>query len=142
MLSSLVFVAPANSKAIDLQSILQQNHKAIEKASRKTVAPVLKELSQSGLENVQVFLENWRQKNIWMRKTDGLFFYVQNPKANPIELIDLSTNAVVSSSPKGDLKRLKPNSGVRSVIAATLVRFQLTDANPQKRQAALDAISR
>ncbi|MFK7903033.1 MAG: urea ABC transporter permease subunit UrtB, partial [Nitratireductor sp.] len=46
------------------------------------------------------------------------------------------------SSPKGDLKRLKPNSGVRSVIAATLVRFQLTDANPQKRQAALDAISR
>jgi len=40
------------------------------------------------------------------------------------------------------MKQLKPNSGVRGVIATALVQFQLSDRDPQRRREALSAIER
>ena len=133
---------PVYAQPADLQSVLQENRPAIERASRKTLQPVLVALIESGVEGVQPFLENWRQKNVWQRRSDGLVFLVKNVKATPVELLDLVTGLKVGEAEKVELKNLKPNSGVRSIIASALVRFQLVDPDPVKRQRALDAISR
>ena len=138
----LGLVIPALAQTSDLQTILRANQKAVERASRKTVAPVLTALVESELDAVPGFLKNWRQKNVWLRKEDGHFFYVEDAKADPIRLIDISTGQVAGEAQKADLKNLKPNSGVRSMIAAALVRFQLTDDVPAQRIAALEAIER
>ncbi len=42
----------------------------------------------------------------------------------------------------GELSEIRPNGGVRREIAAALVRFQLSDPDPVRRGAALDAILR
>ena len=43
---------------------------------------------------------------------------------------------------KADATQLKPNSGIRAIIAAALVQFQLSDPDPAKKQDALTAIAR
>lgn len=135
-------IVPATSQTVDLQSLLQDNQKPVERASRKTIDPVLAVLIDSKLPTVPEFLERWQNKEVWVRKTDGLFFYVKDPKSDPISLIDISSGTEVGEAGKQDLKNLKPNSGVRSVIAATLVRFQLVDEDPTRRITALEAIER
>lgn len=126
----------------DLQNILNQNSKAVERASRKTLAPVLQILIDSKLKQVPEFLENWRGKKVWMRKSDRNFFYVKDKKPNPKTLIDISTGESIGFEPNKNLKLLKPNSGVRSIIASTLVQFQLIDNDPKRRISALTAIER
>lgn len=126
----------------DLQFVLNQNSKAVERASRKTIAPVLKSLIDSKLKEVPTFLEKWRGKNVWLRKSDRKFFYVENKKSNPKILIDISSGENVGSEPNKKLKQLKPNSGVRSIIASILVQFQLIDEDPDRRLTALKAIER
>jgi len=130
-----------SAQELNLQTILQNNAAAVDKASRKTVDTVLQELVNSGLETVPVFLERWREKEVWQRKSDGLYFYVY-PVGDTYSLIDLSTEQIVSSATKKELKQLKPNSGVRSIIAAALVQFQLSDPNVNRRLDALNAIER
>lgn len=126
----------------DLQFILNQNSKAVERASRKTLTPILQSLIDSKLKEVPTFLEKWRGKKVWLRKSDRKFFYVESQKSNPKSLIDISSGDIVGSEPSKNLKQLKPNSGVRSVIASTLVQFQLIDDDPDRRIAALTAIER
>lgn len=142
VLSTFALQSQSLAQQSPLQSILQDNNAAVVKASRKTIDPVLNALTASGLENVQLLLENWRQKNLWQRKSDAVFFYVNNPKTKPIELIDIDTGKIAGTVNKKELKQLKPNSGVRSIIGATLVRFQLIDPDRAKRQLALTAIAR
>ena len=137
---SLLIAAPLT--AGPLQDVLQEHQSAVEKASRKTIDPVIAALLDSGLPEVQGFLENWREKNVWQRKDDKLFFYVETDDNKTYRLIDLDTGDVVAEADKGDLKQLKPNSGVRGVIATALVQFQLLDPDPQRRLEALEAIQR
>lgn len=137
-----VSVLSVSAQQNDLQSILNQNSKAVERASRKTLQPVLKSLIDSKLKEVPIFLEKWRAKKVWIRKSDKQFFYINNKNSTPIKLIDISSGEIVGLEPKNKLKQLKPNSGVRSIIASTLVQFQLIDIDKNRRLAALKAIER
>jgi urea transport system permease protein len=141
-LNTVFSQAQTASASPDLQNILQANKAGIERASRKTLDPILETLIQSKLDGVQTLLESWRQKKLWLNENDGKFYYVKSERDNPLQLVDISTEEIVGTADKSGVKQLKPNSGVRSVIAATLVRFQLIDADPVKRQRALNAISR
>ncbi len=125
-----------------LQDLLQDHHKAVEKASRKSIDTVLGALIDSGQPEVPVFLENWREKNVWMRKEDGLFFFAEDLGDKSYRLIDVDTGQDVATADKKALKQLKPNSGVRGVIATALVQFQLSDPDISRRNAALEAIER
>lgn len=125
-----------------LQDVLQTHQSAVEKASRKTVDPVIAALLDSGLPEVQGFLENWRERNVWQRKDDKLFFYVETDDKKTYRLIDLDSGDVVAEAAKNELKQLKPNSGVRGVIATALVQFQLLDPDPARRVEALEAVQR
>lgn len=126
----------------DLQTILQENQKAVERASRTTIDAVLDPLFESGSDKVPTLLDKWSNKQLWMRKADGLFFYVEDDKAEPIELIDVDSSGVAATAEKRELKQLRPNSGVRSIFASALVRFQLVDDNQTQRMRALTAIER
>lgn len=128
--------------ATDLQSVLQNHREAIERASRKTIDPVLAALVESKLESVPTFLEAWRDKNIWQRVQDGLFFLVRETEGGIYTLIDIESGAPAGTQDKNGLNQLKPNSGVRNAIASALVRFQLSYPDIAHRLDALISIER
>ena len=124
-----------------LQDILQDNSKAVEKASRKTIDGVVEALITSGLPEVRELLGRWQDKELYLRKDDGLFVYAER-EGDGYALTDISTGEALGSVGRRDVKQLKPNSGVRGVIASAMVRFQLMDPNPLIRSEGVRAIER
>jgi urea transport system permease protein len=124
-----------------LQALLQEHRDAIAKSSRKTIEPAISALQNSGLPAAQSVLEKWQEKELWLREADGLFVY-GTPDGDQLALTDIDTGANLGSAAKSDLTQLKPNSGIRSLIAAALVQFQLSDPDPARRRDALTAIAR
>ena len=125
-----------------IQTVLQENRADIERASRRTVQPILDQLIATGSGRAPLFMERWSGRTVHQRETDGLFFLVEDEDADPMRLIDIDTGAFVAEVPEDAMKRLRPNSGVRGVIAAALVRFQLSDPDPERRAAGLKAVER
>ena len=132
----------ANAQEVGLQPILQEHQEIIAKSSRKTIKPAIDAIATSGLPQAQVMLETWAAKNMWVRKSDGLFFAGQKGEGRSYELTDFDTGEIVGTFEKSELKQLKPNSGIRAMIGTALVQFQLTDPNRAKRLAALQSIQR
>ena len=132
----------ANAQETGLQPILQAHQDIIAKSSRKTIGPAIDAIAASELPQAQVMLETWAAKDMWMRKSDGLFFAGKKSEGRSYELIDFDTGEVVGTFEKSDLKQLKPNSGIRAMIGTALVTFQLTDPDRNKRLAALQSIQR
>lgn len=95
-------------------------------------------LADSGLSEVPEFLSLWAERQVYQRDADGLFVYVRD--GDPLELLDISTGAVIGTAGSRDITQLRPNGGVRRVIAGALVQFQLGADDPLDRAAALDAI--
>lgn len=127
--------------AQDLQSVLQTHQKVVAKPSRKSVGPVLEALVNSGLPEVPVFLEEWQDKALYVRKEDGVFFYISKG-AEGLTLIDISSGDTVATGVDAKaLKQIKPNGGVRKAIGAALVQFQLSDPDISRRTKAVDSIA-
>ena len=144
-LAGLAFVLScmiASAQTATLQPVLQEHGALIAKSSRKTIAPAIDAIATSGVPQAQVFLEQWAGKNIWMRKSDGVFFIGEKLDAKTYALTDIDGDAGFDGVSKSDLKQLKPNSGVRAMIQTALVQFQLSDPDPLKRQDALTSIAR
>ena len=125
-----------------IQDILQENRKLIIKSSRKTIEPAIEAIVTSGLPQAKKVLQTWQNKDLWLRKEDGLFFQAKKIDNKTYELIDLENNKVIDQDRKSNLKQIKPNSGIRALIANALVRFQLSDPDPNERITALKAIER
>ncbi|MGI9368739.1 MAG: urea ABC transporter permease subunit UrtB [Ruegeria sp.] len=132
----------ANAQEAGLQPILQAHQETINKSSRKTIKPAIDAIASSGLPQAQTMLETWASKNLWMRKSDGLFFAGSKSEERSYLLTDFDTGEVFGPFEKSDLKQFKPNSGVRAMIATALVQFQLNDTDRAKRLAALQSIQR
>ncbi|MFY0662870.1 MAG: urea ABC transporter permease subunit UrtB [Shimia sp.] len=141
-LAFLLSCLTATAQDAHIQPILQEYQAEIAKSSRKTIGPVIDAIANSGLPQAQHMLETWAAKNMWMRKSDGLFFVGEKADTKSYLLTDFDSGDVVGSYPKSDLKQLKPNSGVRAMIATALVQFQLMDPDAAKRQDALTSIQR
>ncbi|MDG1531570.1 MAG: urea ABC transporter permease subunit UrtB [Paracoccaceae bacterium] len=131
---------PAQDLAI--QDVLQQHRKLIEKSSRKTIEPAIVAITESGLNEAQQVLQKWQSKKMWQRKADDLFFHGIENKDKQVTLFQFGSDAEVGTFASRDLKQLKPNSGIRALIGAALVQFQLSDPDPKRRLAALLAIQR
>ncbi|TNC72180.1 urea ABC transporter permease subunit UrtB [Rubellimicrobium roseum] len=141
LLALLVALWAPAAGAQTLQDLLQQEPEAISDPSRRTVGEVLDRLVDSGLPEVPVFLERWQGKEVWQRKSDGLFFYAEEDGDGHV-LYDISTGEEAGRTGPRELSELKPNAGVRGVIGSALIEFQLSDPDPARRQAALDAIAK
>ena len=138
----ILLCLPMVVHAQDLQSLLQVHKDEIAKPKRKSVGPVLDALVTSGHPALPQFLQGWQEKEVYQRKGDGLFFYVQE-SGDTVTLLDIETREIISESVAEDaVKQIKPNGGVRKAIGEALVQFQLSDPDPARRADALDAISR
>ena len=125
-----------------LQALLQQQGDAVAKAKRKTFGPAIDALIESGLPEVQTVLERWQAKEMWYNKQSGLYVWAEEIDRDTIRIFDFAGGAEIGAVPDKEWKQLKPNSGVRGVIAAALVQFQLAAPEGATRSAALDAIER
>ncbi|MEO1746193.1 MAG: urea ABC transporter permease subunit UrtB [Pseudomonadota bacterium] len=131
----------SHAQSPSLGEILQENAKQVERPSRRTVGEFIETLFNSGAPGVQDFLAKWRDKQVWLRKEDGLLFYGPDARGD-IELTDIDSGQVVATAASRDLKQIKPNSGVRGVIGSALVQFQLSDPDIANRLAAVTSIER
>ena len=132
----------AQDAASPIQLVLQEHAELIAKSSRKTISPAIDALTGSGLPEAQAVLEMWRAKEMWRSKDTGLFVHAEEVGDGTIRIFDFAGGAEIGVFSSKKFKQIKPNSGVRGLIAGALVRFQLADPDPAARSAALDAIER
>ena len=125
-----------------IQDVLQENGEIIAKGSRRTIGPAIDAIAGSGLPMAQTVLERYQEKELWIRESDGRFFFVEEGEDDTYTLFDIVTGEPAGTAGKRELDQLKPNSGIRGMIGAALVRFQLTDPDPEVRREALDSIGR
>ncbi len=142
----MVICLPASVVAQDanapIQQLLQEHGEIIAKSSRKTIGPAIDALGDSDLSKAPEILEKWQAKELWFIKESGLFVYTEKVDGKTERMIDIATGEVIGEIAKRDLKQLKPNSGIRGMIGAALVKFQLRDPSRAMRLRALNAISR
>ncbi|OYU18818.1 MAG: urea ABC transporter permease subunit UrtB [Rhodobacteraceae bacterium PARR1] len=136
-LLSLAFPALAQQSVAD---ILAANRDQIEKPSRQTIGPVIDQLAASGDPAAAAVLTAWEAKQLGLRDSDGAFFIIE--KTDDGWLLTAPDGSAAGTAPKGDIKELKPNAGVRGLIATALVQFTLSDPDPAKRLAALESIAK
>ncbi|MDD8023295.1 MAG: urea ABC transporter permease subunit UrtB [Paracoccaceae bacterium] len=122
-----------------LAAVLAAHADQIAKPSRQTIGPVITAIGAAG-PGAPAFLEAWADKRVGQRK-DGAFFLIEKT-TDGYALTDPMTGGPSGTALKADITELKPNSGVRGLIASALVEFQLMDPDPAKRQAALDSLAR
>ncbi len=138
MFLCLTFAAPVTAESAF--EIVTANATLVEKPSRQTIGSVIDALAISGDPMAAQILTAWAEKQLGLRKADGQFFLIE-PTAEGWQLIDL-TGAKAGVAAEGDITQLKPNAGVRGLIASALVVFTLSDPDPVKRQDALSSIAR
>ncbi|WP_299284009.1 urea ABC transporter permease subunit UrtB [uncultured Tateyamaria sp.] len=139
----LMCAVPAVAQDADapIQQVMQAHAAEIAKASRRTIQPAIDALTDSGLPAAEIVLERWQAKEMWQDEATGLFVFAEEIDRDTIRIFDVSGPDIGEVSDEG-YKQLKPNSGVRGLIAAALVKFQLTNDSPAIRRVALDAIAR
>ncbi len=137
LLAGLCLAAPLWAETAS--DILSQNSALVEKSSRTSIGPVIDALAQSGDPAAAEILQAWTEKRLGLRKSDGAFFLL-TASAEGYTLHDL-TGAEAGAASKSEITELKPNAGVRGLIATALVQFTLSDPDPAKRAAALDSIA-
>ncbi|SHF53175.1 amino acid/amide ABC transporter membrane protein 1, HAAT family [Litoreibacter ascidiaceicola] len=142
VLAALLLTNAAPAQTNPVQDVLQSQRALIEKSSRRSIGPAIDAIVSSGLPQMQEVLEAWRAKDMWQRKSDGFFFAAKKNSDGTYALQSFDSGASVGDFAKSDLKQLKPNSGIRAMIATALVQFQLTDPDISKRSEALDSIAR
>ncbi|NBZ87833.1 urea ABC transporter permease subunit UrtB [Stagnihabitans tardus] len=139
ILAFLALLLACPVQADTVAQIVAAQSAAIEKPSRQTIGPVISSLAASGDPMAAQVLEAWGDKRLGQRKSDKAFFILA-PDSAGYALTDLS-GAAAGTAAKAEITELKPNAGVRGLIAAALVQFTLSDPDPVKRAAALNSIA-
>jgi len=140
--ATLLVGSPVLSQELgSVQTILQDNRELIEESSRRTIGPAIDALGGSGLERAPEFLAAWQARSVFQREADGLFFIGEEIDGTD-QAIDPDTGEAVEEITRDTFSQLRPNGGVRSMIGAALVQFQLSDPDPETRLEALAAIAR
>ncbi len=129
-----------NAAAETGAQIMAANAGLVEKASRQTIGPVISALGQSGDPQAARILSAWADKALGLRKADGQFFLLA-PDGADFALTGLD-GAPAGRAAASEISVLKPNAGVRGLIATALVQFTLTDPDPLRRAEALTSIAR
>ena len=140
LVTALLVALPGLALAQSAVDILDANRALVEKPTRAKIAPVISELAASGDPVAATVLAAWAEKGLGLRKADGTFFLIEKT-ADGWALRDL-TGAEAGVAASTDIVELRPNAGVRGLIATALVQFTLSDPDPAKRAAALVSIAR
>ena len=133
LLALLLLCLPLPALAQDLAGLLATHRAQIEKPSRTSIGPVIEALATA---NGAALLAAWADRRLGL--AGDRFVILEG---------DTARDAVNGAEVRGEaatrgIRALRPNSGVRALIASALVRFDLTDADPARRAAALDALAK
>ncbi len=139
---TLTVAAQAQDPDAPIQRLLQEHGQIIAKSSRKTIGPAIDALAASGLPEAQVVLERWQAKEMWFETDTRLFVFAEEIDRDTIRIFDVADGSEIGAVPDKAYKQLKPNSGIRGMIGAALVQFQLNAPDAVTRATALDAIER
>ncbi|WP_295071488.1 urea ABC transporter permease subunit UrtB [Tabrizicola sp.] len=139
VVAALCWLAPMPTLAQEAARIVQENRDQIVKPSRQTIGPVITALAASGDPMADDILSAWEAKRLVIRKSDEALFLAL-PEGDGFALTALD-GTPAGTAVKADLTELKPNAGVRGLIATALVQFTLSDPDPVKRQEALTSIA-
>jgi urea transport system permease protein len=140
LIAAALIALPGPGRAETVADLVAANQAQIEKPSRQTIGPVISALAASGDPMAAPVLQAWADKGLGVRKSDGAILLITKT-AEGWALKDL-TGADAGSAAKADISELKPNAGVRGLIATALVQFTLSDPDPARRAAALTSIAR
>ena len=124
-----------------IEALLLEYTDVIQKSSRRTIGPAIDALAQSGLPDAALVLDLWRDKQLYVRESDGRFFRATRDGDNYV-LSHIVTGAPMGEAGRREVDDIKPNSGIRAMISAALVAFQLADPDPAVRLNSLDAMLR
>uniref|UniRef100_UPI003B51BA9A urea ABC transporter permease subunit UrtB n=1 Tax=Roseovarius indicus TaxID=540747 RepID=UPI003B51BA9A len=140
----ICFAMPAGAQDAEapIQQVLQEHADIIAKSSRRTIGPAIDALANSGLSEARLVLAKWQNKEMWQNEETGLFVFAEEIDRDTLRIFDFADGAEIGEVPDDDYDQLKPNSGIRGMIGAALVQFQLTDPDADMRRQALDAIER
>ena len=127
-------------RAEPVGQILDTNKALVEHASRMTIGPVIDKLAASGDPRAEAVLQAWGDKKLGMRKSDGAFFLLKRKGGD--YLLTAPDGSDAGSAKRAGIDELRPNAGVRRLIDAALVQFQLSSPDPKTRAGALDIIDR
>lgn len=128
--------------ATKLSIAVEKNAPNIIKGSVKTASPIIAELVETDDPAAMRFLSLWQEKSLWYRKTDKRIFAVKEQEDGSFDLLDFNNLEVVANLPKKQIKQIKPNSGLRALIAESLVAFRLLNEDKQVRQEAVANLAR
>ena len=138
LLSGMAFAqsTPAPTAA----ALFEENRAQIERPSRQTIGPVIAAIAASNDPQAPVILSAWANRGLGVRKSDGAFVLLtETADGYALRALD-GTDA--GTAARADITELRPNAGVRGVIATALVQFQLNDPDPARRADALTTIAR
>jgi urea transport system permease protein len=125
-----------------IQRLLQEHREVISESSRRTIGPAIDALAASGLPEVRDVLNRWQAKEMWLNEGSGLFVFAEEIDRDTIRIFDVADGSEIGTVADNGYEQLKPNSGIRGLIGAALVQFQLSDPDPVNRARGLDAIER
>ena len=140
LIAAFALLLPMAALAQSAAQILEDHRALVEKPSRTTIGPVIAALAASDDPMVADVLAAWADRRLGLRKADGAFVLV-SPVAEGValRLLDGSDAGVLAAS---EITELRPNAGVRGMIAGALVRFRLSAPDPAARADALATIAR
>lgn len=142
MIAVTCLTSTSAQEADAFRQTLTDNYKLIQRSSTKTVTPVLEAIQNTNFPGAAEFLAKWQGKELWFRKSDNAFVYVKTEDKKIYRLTDAVNAESLGDVGKKDIKQVKPNSGVRALLAARLVQFQLTDPDVNTRKKSLESINR
>ncbi len=138
--AAVLWLLPVSAFAQDAAAIIAENRALIEKPSRQTIGPVIRALAASGDAMADDILTAWGDRRLVIRKSDQALF-IASAEGDGFALTALD-GTPAGTAPNADVTELKPNAGVRGLIATALVQFTLSDPDPATRAAALTSIAR
>ena len=125
-----------------LRSFINENSQYIIKSSSKTVDNILKKVDDFNEEAVAQFLTLWKNKKLYYIKKSKNIVLAKKADDNSYKVLDIFSNSLIKKFAKKDLKKIKPNSGVRAKISSALVRFQIFSKDEEKRLNSIKALEK
>ena len=130
------------SQNVKFENVLSENFKLITKSSSKTIDPVIKKLLNTNDPIVGDFLKKWKNKKLYFIKNTSSIVSLKEISTNGYELVQFSNKKNLGFFKKTEIKKIKPNSGVRSKISNALIGFQLLSKDVDIRVKSLETLSR
>ena len=141
ILITLLGIKPSFSDE-KLRIFINENSKYVIKSSSKTVDIILKKVDDFNEEAVTQFLILWKNKELYYIKKSKKIVLARKANNNRYEALDIFSKLIIKKIDKKDLKKIKPNSGVRTKISSALVRFQIFSKDEEKRLNSIKALEK